>query len=239
LADIAHEAGLVIGGANKSPFPYADVVTMTTHKTLRGPRGAIIICRKELAEAIDFSVFPGLQGGPHMHTIAGIAIALENAVTPQFKKYAMQTVKNAKYLAKRFVQAGLDVVSGGTEKHLVLVDLGKSGTNGAIVAYAHEVAGIIINKNTVPNEFMPPFYPSGIRFGTPAITVRGMKEKEMDKIAGWMLRIIEYVTPYKLPQKPEARSVFMKAFREKMDKDKLLLGISEEVKELCSKFPVP
>jgi len=238
LADIAHEAGLVIGGANKSPFPYADVVTMTTHKTLRGPRGAIIICRKELAEAIDFSVFPGLQGGPHMHTIAGIAIALENATTLQFKKYAIQTVKNAKYLAKRFVQAGLDVVSGGTEKHLVLVDLGKSGTNGAIVAYAHEVAGIIINKNTVPNEFMPPFYPSGVRFGTPAITVRGMKEKEMDIIADWMLRIIEYITPYKLPQKPEARSVFMKAFREKMDKDKLLLGIAKEVKELCSKFPV-
>ena len=239
LADIAHEAGLVAGGANKSPFPYADVVTMTTHKTLRGPRGAIIICRKEYEEAIDSSVFPGLQGGPHLHSIAGIAVALEKAMTPGFKKYASQVVKNARYLAKIFADSGLDVVSGGTEKHLVLVDLTKSKANGAVVAYAHEIAGIVINKNTTPFDPMTPFYPSGIRFGTPAITARGMKEKEMKTITGWMLKIIDYISPYKLPGNKEARNTFMKAFKEKIKKDELLLGIAEEVKNFCQKFPVP
>jgi len=238
LADIAHEAGLVAGGANKSPFPHADFVTMTTHKTLRGPRGAIIICRREFSEDIDFSVFPGMQGGPHIHTIAGIAITLEKAKTAQFKKYAFQVVKNAKYLAKIFIDAGLDVVSGGTEKHLILIDLDKSGTNGAIVAYAHEVAGIVINKNSVPNDPMPPFYPSGIRLGTPAITARGMKEGEMSQIAEWILKVIEYVKAYKLPQDKDARNTFMKAFKEKMSKDKFLLSIAEEVKTLCKKFPI-
>lgn len=239
MADVAHEAGLIIGGANKSPFPYADFVTFTTHKTFRGPRGAVIICRKEFSEVLDSSVFPGLQGGPHLHTIAGIAVAFEKAKSTAFKKYAHQTVKNAKYLAKRFSDAGLDVISGGTEKHLVLIDLGKSKTNGAIVAYAHEIAGIVINKNTVPNDPMPPYYPSGIRLGTPALTTRGMKEKEMKIISDWMLKIIEYVTPYKLPDNKDARNTFMKAFKGKMGKDKFLTDIAGEVRVLCQKFPTP
>jgi glycine hydroxymethyltransferase len=178
LADIAHEAGLVAGGANKSPFPFADVVTFTTHKTIRGPRGAVIITRKELIESIDRSIFPGLQGGPHLHTIAGIAIALENTKKPFFKKYVGQVVKNAKALAKYFMAKGLDVVSGGTDKHLVLIDLRNSETNGWIVAWALEIAGIIANRNTVPYDTGSPFYPSGLRMGTPAITARGMKEIE-------------------------------------------------------------
>ncbi len=238
LADIAHEAGLVIGGANKSPFPYADVVTMTTHKTMRGPRGGMIFARKEYMEKVDFSVFPGMQGGPHIHTIAGIAVALEKAMLPRFKKYAHQVVKNAKYIATRFSEAGLNVVSGGTQKHLVLVDFKKSKVNGAVVAFACEVAGIIINKNSVPNDFMPPFYPSGIRLGTPAITARGMKTTEMKIITDWMLKIIDYVAPYKLPEKKEARSTFMKAFKTKMLEDRFLLNISEEVITLCNKFPI-
>jgi len=207
LADVAHEAGLIIGGANKSPFPYADFVTFTTHKTLRGPRGAVVVCRKEFIDGIDFSVFPSLQGGPHIHSIAGIAVALEKAMTPAFKNYAQQTVKNAKYLAKLLFDAGLDVVSGGTEKHLILVDLRKSGTNGWIVGHALEIAGIVANRNTVPLESASPFFPSGLRLGTPGLTVRGMKEKEMNQIASWILKVIDYVKPYKLPEKPEARGI--------------------------------
>lgn len=239
LADIAHEAGLIAAGANKSPFPYADVVTMTTHKTLRGPRGAIIICRKELEEAIDSSLFPGLQGGPHMHSIAGIAIALRNAQSKLFKKYAFQTVANAKYLAQKLKEGGLDVVSGGTEKHLILIDLRKSETNGWFVGHALEAAGIIVNRNTVPLESASPYYPSGLRLGTPAITTRGMKEKEMDKIAKWILEVIEHVGPKKIAEDKEKRSKKLKAFRDGLEKDKFLQGIAVEVKNLCKGFPVP
>lgn len=239
LADVSHEAGLIIGGANSSPFPHADFVTFTTHKTLRGPRGAVIVCRKELIEKLDSSVFPGLQGGPHIHSIAGIAIALDKAMTPEFKKYASQVVKNAKYLAKELVKGGLDVISGGTQKHLILIDLSKSKSNGAVVASTLEVAGIVANKNSVPNDIMPPYYPSGLRLGTPAITARGMKEPEMKKIAEWILKVVDYIKFYKLPEKPEARSTFMKAFKEKVASDKFLLDIAEEVKSLCKKFALP
>ena len=236
MADIAHEAGLIIGGANKSPFPYADFVTMTTHKTLRGPRGAIIICKKEFEKEIDSSIIPGLQGGPHLHSIGGIAIALEKAIKPEFKKYAHQVVKNARLLAKLFIDSGLDVVSGGTDKHLVLVDLRETGTNGWIVAWALEIAGIVANRNTVPLESASPFYPSGLRLGTPAITARGMKEKEIKTIAGLIIKVIEYVKPYKFPTDLEARKTFTKAFKDKITKDKFLLDIANEVKNLCSVF---
>lgn len=238
LADIAHEAGLIIGGANSSPFPYADFVTFTTHKTLRGPRGAVIICRKEHEEALDFSVFPGLQGGPHIHSIAGIAIALRQAQGKPFKTYANQVVKNAKLLAKLLQKGGLDVVSGGTQKHLVLIDLRKSKTNGWIVANALEVAGIVANRNTVPGETASPFYPSGLRLGTPAITARGMREKEVRLIADWILKVIKHISAFKMPEEKEARTKFTKEFKLKISKDKFLLGIAREVKDLCTKFPL-
>jgi len=172
LADVAHEAGLIAAGAMQSPFPWADVVTFTTHKTWRGPRGAIIVAKKTLIDAINFSIIPGLQGGPHMHSIAGIAVAAKELQTPAFKKYAFQIVKNAKVLAAELQKGGLNIVSGGTDKHLVLVDLRNVGLTGWVVAWALEKAGIIANRNTVPYDTGSPFYPSGLRFGTPALTTR-------------------------------------------------------------------
>ncbi|OGM60991.1 hypothetical protein A3A75_01910 [Candidatus Woesebacteria bacterium RIFCSPLOWO2_01_FULL_39_10] len=239
MADIAHEAGLIAAGVMNSPFPYADIVTFTTHKTLRGPRGAVIIVRKDMGEKIDRSIIPGLQGGPHLHSIAGIAIALKNTQTAVFKKYAKQVIKNAKILAQELVKKGYDVVSGGTDKHLVLIDLRSKGTNGWVVAWGLEIAGIIANRNTVPNDSGSPFYPSGLRIGTPAITTRGMKEKEIKIIAGWVSKVIEHVKDFKMPSDPKARQSFLKAYREKIDKDEFLLGIADEVKTLCQKFPVP
>lgn len=216
LADIAHEAGLIAAGANQSPLPYADVVTFTTHKTFRGPRGAVIIGRIELIDKINFSVFPGLQGGPHLHSIAGMAVAAAEMMTPAYKKYAFQVVKNAKVLSEELKKGGLKVVSGGTDKHLVLVDLRPQNLSGAPVALALEQAGIIANKNTVPYDTAPPFYPSGLRLGTPALTTRGMKEKEMRKIAQWILAVIN-----------------------KTDGKTGLAKIRREVKAFSCKFPVP
>ncbi len=186
MTDIAHEAGLVAGNANTSPFPYADVITMSTQKTLRGPRGAMIFCRKELAEKIDRAIFPGLQGGPFMNVIAAIGVALKEASSGAFKSYAKQVVKNAKVLSEELKKYNFEVVSGGTDKHLVLVDLRSKHMNGKEAALMLESAGLVLNKNTVPYETGSPFSPSGIRLGTPAITSRGMKEKEMKKIAKWI-----------------------------------------------------
>ncbi len=183
MADIAHEAGLVAAGVNVSPFRYADVVTMSTQKTLRGPRGAIIFCRKELQEKIDRAIFPGLQGGPFVNNIAAIAVALHEASTSSFKKYAKQVVKNAKVLAAELPKYGFDIVSGGTDKHLVLIDLRNKSMNGSEVATILEKVGIVANKNTVPYETGTPFNPSGLRLGTPSLTTRGMKEKEMIQVA--------------------------------------------------------
>lgn len=246
VADIAHVAGLVVAGAYPSPSKYAHILTTTTHKTLRGPRGAMIMVSKKglkkdpsLAEKIDKAVFPGLQGGPHDNQTAGIAVALEEASSPKFKKYGRQVVKNAKVLASALQKGGLTLVGGGTECHLILIDLRPNELSGNVVAEALEVAGIVANRNSVPNDTMPPFYPSGIRLGTPAITTRGMKEKEMKQVAKWILEVTDYVKPYKLPSKPEARSQFLNAFRRKIEKDKFLLGIAAQVKSLCKKFPVP
>ncbi|KKU89120.1 MAG: Serine hydroxymethyltransferase [Microgenomates group bacterium GW2011_GWF2_47_9] len=183
MADIAHEAGLVAGGVNTSPFPYADVVTMTTRKTLRGPIGAMVFVKQEHASALDFNIFPGLQGGPQNHSIAGIGVALKEALQPEFKTYARQVIKNAQALAAKLLDLGFDVVSGGTDKHLVLVDLRNMGLSGKEVALALEKVGIIANKNTVPNETGKPWNPSGLRLGTPALTTQGLKEKDMEKIA--------------------------------------------------------
>jgi glycine hydroxymethyltransferase len=238
LADVAHEAGLIAAGANQPPFPWADVVTMTTHKTLRGPRGAIIISRRELSPAIDQSIFPGMQGGPHLHTIAGIAIALKKTKTKEFKNYGQQVVKNAQRLAKKLQTAGLEVVSGGTDKHLVLVDLRNKKTNGWFVAWGLEKAGIVANRNTVPNDAGSPYYPSGLRLGTPAVTARGMKEKEMDQIAKWIVAVIEHLGPREIPEQAKERGKMLKQFKQEIEKDELLADINQEVKKLCKRFPI-
>ena len=192
----------------------------------------------QLVEKIDKAVFPGLQGGPHDNTTAAIAICLGEALKPSFKKYAAQVVKNSKVLADRLTKGGLTLVGGGTECHLLLVDLRPMELSGNVVAEALEVAGIVVNRNAVPNDAMPPFYPSGIRLGTPAVTTRGMKEAEMKKIAEWILQMIHSVKKEKLPVRPEKRSVFLKEFKEKIKRDNKLLSIAKEVKSFCEDYPL-
>jgi glycine hydroxymethyltransferase len=239
LADVAHEAGLIAAGVNKSPFAYADVVTMTTHKTLRGPRGAMIFSRKELSEVIDASVFPGIQGGPHINTIAGIAVALDKCNTNEFKIYAYQTVKNAQYLSRILSEYGFDIVSGGTDKHLIVIDLRNKNINGWFAAVALEYAGIIVNKNTVPFDMAKPFYPSGIRLGTPAISVRGMKEEQMKYIAEWIDQVVNHLGGREIPDADKVRAEIIHDFRLEMGKDKIIKEIALSVGNLCRKFPVP
>lgn len=246
VADISHVSGLVLAEAYPSPVPFAHIVTTTTHKTLRGPRGAMIMVTKkglakdaELSAKIDRAVFPGLQGGPHNNTTAGIAQALVEAESSEFKEYGKQVVANAKNLAKKLTEGGLTLVTGGTECHLMVVDLRPNGLSGNVVAEALEVAGIVCNRNSVPNDPMPPFYPSGIRLGTPGVTTRGMKETEMDKIANWILGVIDHVKDEKLPEEKEARSEFIKSFRAKIAEDDFLKNIALEVKNLCKDFPTP
>lgn len=246
VADISHVAGMVISESYPSPVPFVDVVMTTTHKTLRGPRGAMIMVTKrgmerdpELASKIDRAVFPGLQGGPHNNTTAGIAQALVEASTTSFKKYGKQIVKNAKVLALELKKGGLTLVTGGTECHLMVVDLRPLGLSGNVVAEALEAAGIVVNRNSVPNDSAPPFYPSGIRLGTPGLTTRGMKESEMRLVASWILKVVDYVKDKKLPQENEKRVDFMKSFRNGLSKDKFLKVIASDVKTLCKKFPTP
>lgn len=215
-ADIAHIAGLIAGGAHPSPVPVADVVTTTTHKTLRGPRGAMAMSRQEHAKKLDFAVFPGLQGGPHNHTTAGIAVALKEAAQPEFKTYARQVVANARTLAAGLLERGFDLVSGGTDNHLILIDLSNKPLTGKPAAKALDRAGIELNYNTVPFDTRKPFDPSGIRLGTPSVTTRGMKEPQMDLIAGWIDRIIS--SPG--------------------DED-VAKHVRGEIKELCALFPAP
>src|SRR5580700_10617966 len=193
LADISHISGLIVAGAHPDPMPYADVVMTTTHKTLRGPRGAMIMCRKELAEKIDKAVFPGLQGGPHNHTTAAIAVALKEAATPAFKEYGHQIVRNAKALAAELSSRGFNLVSGGTDNHLVLIDLTNKKIIGNKAAKALDRAALGCNYNTVPYDPRKPFSPSGIRLGTPAVTSRGMKEGEMRQIAGFIDQALAHV----------------------------------------------
>lgn len=213
MVDMAHIAGLVAAGLHPSPIPYADVVTTTTHKTLRGPRGGMILCREELGKQIDKAVFPGTQGGPLMHIIAAKAVALGEALTDGFKEYQKQVVKNAKVLSEELMSRGVDLVSGGTDNHLMLLKLTKYGMTGKELEHRLDEVHITANKNTVPNDPQSPFVTSGLRIGTPAVTTRGFKETEMKKIAEWIhLGITDF----------------------ELSKDR----ISAEVTELCSKYPI-
>jgi glycine hydroxymethyltransferase len=218
VADIAHIAGLIAGGAHPSPVGYAPVITTTTHKTLRGPRGAMIMSTAEYASPLDKAVFPGLQGGPHNHTTAGIAVALHEAAQPEFRTYAHQVVANAKALATALNERGYDLMSGGTENHLILIDLTSKGIAGKPAAKALDRAGIELNYNTVPFDPRKPFDPSGVRLGTPSITTRGLREEHMPQIAAWM---------------DEAISAALK------DDEPAIERIAGEVRDLLAGFPMP
>lgn len=233
LADVSHEAGLIAGSVLNSPFDHADIITMTTRKTLRGPVGAIIFSKKKFETQINKSVFPGLQGGPLNNNIAAIGIALKEAASPNFKKYANQVIKNAKKLESEFINYGLKLVTDGTDKHLIVIDLTNKNTDGAKAALALEEAGIIVNKNTIPNESGSPFYPSGIRLGTPAITTRGMNEKEMVIIAKYINQAIN-ISENINHQTNDDREMFKKM----VTQNKELKTISKEVNSLCQKFPI-
>jgi len=215
MADIAHIAGMCAVGAHPSPVPYSDIVTTTTHKTLRGPRGALIICREELASAIDRSVFPGTQGGPFMHAIAAKAVAFKEALSPEFKEYQFQVVKNARALADRLLANRFELVSGGTDNHLMLVKLIKEGITGKMADETLERAGITLNKNMIPFDPATPFVTSGIRIGTPAMTTRGMKETEMVQIADLITTVLRDIK-----------------------NEETIASVRNQAKELCSKFPL-
>ena len=216
VADIAHIAGLVAAGAHPSPFPHAPIATTTTHKTLRGPRGGMVLSDGTHAKEIDRAVFPGLQGGPHNHTTAAIAVALREAATDDFRRYAHQVVANAKALAEQLNEHGFRLVSGGTDNHLILIDVTPRGINGKPAAKALHAAGIECNYNTVPFDPRKPFDPSGIRIGTPSITSRGMTEKEMPQIADWIDRAVSAAND-----------------------EQALANIRAEIAEFCRAFPAP
>ncbi len=230
LADISHIAGLVVAGAHPSPVDYADITMTTTHKTLRGPRGALLLCngnpsnplksvpraKENLPTLIDRAIIPGLQGGPHNHQTAAIAVALREAATPEFKNYGHQIVKNAKKLASELTNYGFDLVTGGTDNHLMLIDLTNKNVLGAEAEKALGLAGITVNKNTVPFDPRPPFSPSGIRLGTPALTTRGMKETEMVQVAEWIHQAVTNHTD-----------------------EKLLAKIHNEIKDFSKAYPLP
>ena len=247
-ADIAHVAGLIAGGAHPSPVPYVHIVTTTTHKTLRGPRGAMIMVTDkglkkdpDLPNKINKAVFPGLQGGPHDNQTAAIAVALYEALQTSFKKYAAQIVKNSQALAQVLKEGGLYLIGGGSENHLILVDLtptlGKG--MGVFAQKALDKIGLTLNKNTVPNETSSPFYPSGIRLGTPAATTRGMKEKEMKFIGQKILQVVEILKKYHLPKTKEERGKYIANFEKEIEKNPLIKKLRAEVKKLALKFPIP
>lgn len=242
LADISHIAGLVVGAVHESPVGIADIVMTTTHKTLRGPRGAILMTNNpELAEKIDKAVFPGLQGGPHENTIAAIAVMAKEASTSQFKSYAKQIVINAKALAEVLLKNEIDLVSGGTDNHLMVIDLKSRKLPGNLVALALEYAGIVANKNAVPDDPLPPYYSSGIRLGTPGVTTRGMKVSEMKKIGLWISQVIDEVEPYsdvEIMLDKEKRINYSKQTTAKISSNKKIKQIAKEVKSLCKHFPI-
>lgn len=246
LADISHVTGLIVAGVHLSPVPYAHLITTTTHKTLRGPRGAMIMVtdkglakNSDLPKRIDSAIIPGLQGGPHDNQTAAIAVSLKEAATPEFKVYGEQIVKNTKALAEALTGYGFDLLSGGSDNHLILIDLRNKKVNGAIAALALETAGIVLNKNGVPFDTLPPFYPAGIRLGTPAVTTRGMKEAEMKQIAAWINEAVTEVLGIELPTVKEERTLAFRAFKVSVVKNKKLLALARKVKAFCGEFPLP
>ena len=248
VADIAHVAGLIVGGVHPSPVDYAHIITTTTHKTLRGPRGAMIMVTQkgvdkdpELPQKIDKAVFPGLQGGPHDHQTAAIAVALQEATTLEFKDYAHQVVKNASALAEGLKKQGFTLVGDRSENHLMVVDLTPIfGPGGGVFAQeALDTCNITLNKNTIPNEPSSPFYPSGIRLGTPALTTRGLKENDMAKIAVWIKQVLETVKENRLPAEKETRKEYLKDFREKIETNLDLQKLREQIRSFALTFRVP
>ena len=216
FADIAHIAGLIAGKQIESPVPYFDIVTTTTHKTLRGPRGAMIMCKEKFAKDIDRAVFPGMQGGPHDNNTAAKAIAFGEALKPEFQAYAKQVILNAKAMADELMKNGFKIISDGTDNHLMVVDLSNQGLVGKEAEVALDKAGISTSRSTIPYDINPPMNPSGIRLGTPAVTTRGMKEAEMRQIAQWIIEALK-----------------------NKDDDNKLEAIRQEVKSLCAKYPIP
>lgn len=218
VADIAHVAGLVVAGAYPNPVPYADISTLTTHKTLRGPRGGMILCKAEHAKAVDRAVFPGIQGGPHMNQVAALAVALYEAETEAFRRYGRQVVENAKALANALTSRGLRIVSGGTDCHLMVVDLRAMSVDGRTAAESLERAGIVCNFNAIPFDPMPPRRPSGLRLGTAAMTTRGLGIVEMERIADWIVRILASPSDASLGAKTaEEISCFLKSYPARFD----------------------
>ena len=215
MADIAHIAGLIAVGEHPSPLPHAEFVTSTTHKTLRGPRSGLVLCRESFAKDLNRSVFPEMQGGPLVHVIAAKAVCFKAAAAEDFRTYIRQVVKNAKVLAARIASGGFRIVSGGTDTHLMLVDVFSRGINGKQAEQALENAGITVNKNTIPFDQNPPLTPSGIRIGTPALTTRGMKEAEMEAVGGWIVEVLERVEDQAVQKR-----------------------VRKEVEALCEKFPL-
>jgi len=216
FADIAHTAGLIAAGEMNNPVPIFDVVSTTTHKTLRGPRGAMIMCKEQFAKQIDRAVFPGMQGGPHDHINAAKAVAFGEALRPEFKQYAKQVIANAKLMAEEFIKLGYRVISGGTDNHLMVVDMTSKDIGGKDVEVILERCGISVSRSTIPNDPNPPMNPSGVRFGTAAITTRGMKQAEIKKIVEWVNAAIE-----------------------QKDNMEILDSIKDEVKKMCLEFPIP
>lgn len=216
FADIAHTAGLIGAGLMNNPVPIFDVVSTTTHKTLRGPRGAMIMCKEQFAKQIDRAVFPGMQGGPHDHIQAAKAVAFGEALQPDFKEYAVQVIKNAKVMAEEFKKLGYSIVSDGTDNHLLVVDMTSKGIRGKDTEIILEKVGISISRSTIPNDPNPPMNPSGVRYGTPAITTRGAKEDDIKKIVTWINAAIEH-----------------------RDEPDVLEQIKKEVKEMCLSMPIP
>jgi glycine hydroxymethyltransferase len=218
MADVSHVGGLIAAGVLANPLDAGfDVMTTTTHKSLRGPRGGMILCKSSLATKIDQAVFPGMQGGPHMNAVAGIAVTMKLAAQPEFKRYAEQVLKNARRLAAELKSLGCELVTGGTENHLLVIDTIRSfNIDGRVAETALDAAGLTVNKQVIPDDPRPPLRPSGIRLGTPAVTTRGMKEAEMKQIANWMVRAL------RAPQDGAQ-----------------LAAIKQEVTELCRRFPIP